>query len=72
MTNFNPINHNSKSFFNQTTPVWTNVSIVGVPGYPTYYGRSVIDADPTLNALTSYMSSLKLPFEYDSAVAWFT
>jgi hypothetical protein len=47
-----------------------NSSKVREPTYPTYRGREVVVATPTLEAFASFMNSKKFPFEFDHAAAF--
>ena len=50
---------------------WTNKTFVGVPGVPTYNGRTPIMNNITFNSFQNYMNSIApyLPFSYDHAIA---
>jgi hypothetical protein len=50
---------------------WTNPSIVGVNGVPTYLGRDVLAVTPTISAFTAYMNGLTgLSIAYDHATGF--
>ena len=50
---------------------WTDPALVGDSAYPTYLGRPVVAADPTLLAFKNYMQAKTFTFTYDHAVGLF-
>ena len=58
-----------KSFQKSSDTPWTNSSLIGVPGYPTYNGVKTLLVSGALNLFTKTMENNVFPFSYDHAVA---
>jgi hypothetical protein len=58
-------------FYHQAPSFWTNISFVGVPEYPTYNSKEVIQSTRTLLAFRSFLATQLFPFEYDHAFGLF-
>lgn len=59
------------NFQDPTVTQWTNVSLCGVPGIPTYLGRTPLLNNCTAIYFGNYMNNIasSLPFSFDHAVA---
>jgi hypothetical protein len=49
---------------------WTNISLVGVPRYSTYYGVNTVLDKASFSILQSSMKTMNLPYAYDFAAAY--
>ena len=50
---------------------WTNTTLCGVDGYPTYNGRTPILSTCSLSTFSNFMNTISssLPFSFDYAIA---
>ena len=49
---------------------WTNTTLCGVPGVPTFKSRSTILANLSATAFANAMNSMNLNISYDYAIAF--
>lgn len=49
---------------------WTSSTLNGVPGYPTYEGKEVVNSMSVLTSFKNYITSLTASLSYDHAIAF--
>jgi hypothetical protein len=63
------ISYHNTNCKNNSYTQWTNNTLVGAPGYPTYNGLETIQNSLGLSVFATEMNKLRFPFKYDYAVA---